>query len=311
VVPQYMQVPPSMPLSDAAWIMCRAAEPGRTCHHLVVRAVTGGRLGVFSALDVTRALHGLPTELDVAKAGADGTTVDAVMKLVAAVPRCKPEDTIREALGTLDLFCQNASLVVDGDDVLGLITPRCALQALAAGVPRDLSVGAWMRTRHTPDVPREVPRGTSIKEAAAIMTTHSLHHLLVVDLPSTKPVGVLSALDLARAVVSMNYHCPFVSLGWLRRMNVPTSFSLLAPTDALKGSSSRKRPAMGLAADAPDGSRPRVGASASNEGGATGGEGHSDSSSSGSGVVDDDLTEGFIVKGSSDEGVGTGLLRPL
>jgi len=225
-LPIQLQVPPSTSLMEAASLMLSAAEPGRSCHHLVVKDLPGDWLGVFSALDVARALHGLPTELDVAKTGADDTTVGMVMKPLDSVPKCEPTDTVRFALSTLDISGQNAVLVEDKiGRVLGLVTPRCALQALAQAVPYDCTVADWMRLRKTPEGPREVVLGTRLADAATIMTTHSLHHLLVVEHLGEMPVGILSSLDLVRGIVSMTSRCPFVSLGWLWRSRGPTSFS--------------------------------------------------------------------------------------
>lgn len=109
--------------------MLSAAEPGHTCHHLVVRAIDGQWLGVFSALDIARALHSLPSELEVAKTGADQTTIDMIMKPITTVPECRPSDTMYIALNALDIYCQNAAVVADEDGFHGLITARCALQA--------------------------------------------------------------------------------------------------------------------------------------------------------------------------------------
>lgn len=257
-VPQHLQVPPSMPLTEAASLMLTATEPGHTCHHLVVRAVTGGWLGIFSALDVARAIHGLSSELDVAKAGADQVLVDMIMKPLAIVPKCKPTDRIRDALCTLDIFGENATLVEDSNGVHGLITPRCALQALTNGVPRDRCIAAWLQSRQSQDGPREVLLGSPMVDAAAVMAKHSLHHLLVVEARGARPRGVLSSLDVVRGVASTNYRCPFLTLGWLRQL-APGSFSLQAPQETL--TVSHKRPGSAVAGDegvAPAGVRPRV-----------------------------------------------------
>jgi len=242
----HLQVPPSMPLTEAAALMLEAAEPGRTCHHLVVRSITGGWLGVFSALDIARAIHGLSSELEVARTGADQMTVGKAMKPSIYVPRCKPTDSIRHALGTLDIFGQNAVLVVgEEDDIQGLITPRCALRALAEGVPPDCSVSSWLKGRKESEGPREILLSAPLTEAAAMMTAHSLHHLLAVETLGGTVQGVISSLDLARGVASINYTCPFVTLRWLWLFGGPTSFSLQAPRSALR--STHKRPGSPLA----------------------------------------------------------------
>ncbi|CAE8640626.1 unnamed protein product [Polarella glacialis] len=239
-VPPHLLVPPGMPLTDAASLMLSAAEPGRPCHHLVVKAATGGWLGVFSSLDVARALQSLSSELDKARVGADQTTVDVVMKPVATVPTCRAGATIRDALCELDIFGQNAVLVADGNGKSHLITPRCALQALAEGVPQDRSVAAWIQSRRVSDgAPREILLGSKLSEAAAIMVAHCLHHLLVMEASGGGPAGVLSSLDVVRGIASINYCCPFASLGWLRTLK-DRHFSLHAPHEA--GKAEKKKP---------------------------------------------------------------------
>eukprot|EP00928_Gymnodinium_smaydae_P014063 TRINITY_DN15099_c0_g5_i2.p1 TRINITY_DN15099_c0_g5~~TRINITY_DN15099_c0_g5_i2.p1 ORF type:complete len:695 (-),score=113.56 TRINITY_DN15099_c0_g5_i2:173-2032(-) len=240
-VPLHLQVSPSMHLTEAASLMLRAAEPGRPCHHLVVTGADGEWLGVFSSLDVTRALQGLSSEVEVAKSGADLTSVDAVMKPGGVVPHCKLGDTLRDALSVLDIFGQNAAFVIDKNEVCGLITSRCALQAFAEGVPQDRSVASWLQNLRTPDGPREVARGTPLLEAAALMTAHSLHHLLVVEFPSSRPVGLLSSMDIVRGVASINFNCPFVSLAWLRSVSGGDNFGVQGPDRALN-EPLRKRP---------------------------------------------------------------------
>lgn len=225
VVPVYLQVTPTAHLVEAGAIMLSSTEPGRACHHLAVRAVTGGWLGVFSALDVARALHNLSTQLDLAKAGLDNLTVEAIMKPTDIIPTCHPSEPIKDALSKLDVFSQSAVMIVEGDQVFGLITPRCAVEAIARGVLPDTTVEDWLKTRRIPEGPREVLRDASVKQAADIMTKHALHHLLVVREPGSKPVGVLSALDLVRSLVSTHHRFPFLTLGWLRQLGVPASFA--------------------------------------------------------------------------------------
>jgi len=237
---RHFQVPPTMRLTEAAQLMLTAAEPSHTCHHLVVRTAIGGFLGVFSALDIARALHALPSELEASKAGLDETSVDETMRPSSMVPTCKPTDTIQEALGTLDMFGQHSAFVMAADGAfLGLITPRCALHAFADGVPKDEQILAWLQRGRGADAHRQIMLGSKLSEAASVMASNGLHHLLVVEERGTTPVGVLSALDVARGVVSLNSQCPFVSLGWLRLFGGITNFSLQAPREALQAA--RKR----------------------------------------------------------------------
>lgn len=225
-VPNYLQVPPSMRLLQAGALMLQGAQPGRSCHHLVVRAVTDSAwLGVFSALDIARALHHLSSRLDAARLNVDGLIVDSVMKPVEAVPTCSTSGTLRDVLGQLLQSGQTAAVVMDGETSLGLITHRCAVHGFAAGVSPCITIGEWMRARQLPEGPREVLSRTSIVEAATLMLEHKLHHLVVVEYFGGATVGVVSALDIVRGVVSVHQECPFVTLSWLRRLGVPLTFA--------------------------------------------------------------------------------------
>merc|ERR1719215_340184 len=74
-------VPPATRLTDAAALMLGASRPGlEPCRHLVVKGTGLGWEGVFSALDVARALCSLGSELEVAKTGVDSLKVSMVMK---------------------------------------------------------------------------------------------------------------------------------------------------------------------------------------------------------------------------------------
>jgi len=248
--PSYWQALPSTPVTEAASLLLSAAEPHHTCHHLVVKDSLGEWLGVFSALDLARALNSLSSELDIAKTGVEETTVGMVMKLLEFLPRCEPTDTIRDALTVFDISGQNGVLVEDDEKVHGLITPRCAIEALAREVPPSCTVAAWLLdSRRSQEAPREVLINTSLANAANIMVTHALHHLLVVEQPGGPPMGVLSSLDLARGIVSINYHCPFMSLSWLRHFVGPTSVAQEA-ADAEKETGKHKRPGSTVVGDA-------------------------------------------------------------
>jgi len=221
-VPEQLIVSPAMPLTDAASLMLGAAQPGRVYHHLLVKGLDGRWLGVFSALDIARGLCGLCSDMQVAMAFAEQTTVSMVMKPMDVVPTCRPSDTIHGALSSLLASGQHAAAVADERGVHGLVTPRCALQALATGASHECSVSMWLQHRRRADVPREVTPDCKLLKAAQIMAEHSLHHLLVAE-PDKPPVGVLSSLDLARGVASSNCPCPFLSLAWLRLCKGPNS----------------------------------------------------------------------------------------
>jgi CBS domain-containing protein len=83
----------------------------------------------------------------------------------------------------------------DGDDLWGVVSDLDV--AAAAGV-RDLAsqtAGGSAATAVLMVSPHE-----SLRRAAQLMTEHATAHLVVADPSSGRPVGVLSTLDVARAL---------------------------------------------------------------------------------------------------------------
>jgi CBS domain-containing protein len=107
-------------------------------------------------------------------------TVDATTSLTDAAARMCDRDV-------------GAILVVDGEQLTGILTERDILRAVAQGqVASD--VGAWM-TPHPETVEADEPT----RQAASIMIHSGFRHLPVLDGP--KPVGIVSIRDLMREVV--------------------------------------------------------------------------------------------------------------
>ncbi len=86
-----------------------------------------------------------------------------------------------------------AILVVAGDQLIGILTERDILRAVAQGKVAD-DVGAWM-TPHPETVEAEEPT----RQAASIMIHSGFRHLPVLD--GARPVGIVSIRDLMREVV--------------------------------------------------------------------------------------------------------------
>jgi CBS domain-containing protein len=237
--PKHVMVPPSTPLTEAAALLLSASAQGRPCHHLVVKGTqkeTSGWAGVFSALDVSRGLCILGSNLEVARTGADELSVSAAMKPISTIPTCRPDDTLLRALSILVNQHHGMAMVVGEDGTyIGAITARCALQAMSKGVLLQCLVADWLHGQQAAFaqvMPRLLPPTARLLDAASVMVSNNMHHLIIAepsaDAASIVPLGVLSSLDLARGVAAMRSSCPFVSLGWLRLCRGPNTCAVWA-----------------------------------------------------------------------------------
>lgn len=101
------------------------------------------------------------------------------------------DDTLVEAARKMWKQQTGSLLVIDGEDLVGIITERDILKAVATGT--DLA-----ETRISEVMSKDVitvPPGASLREAAKIMADRWIRHLPVVD--NGKLVGVVSQRDLA------------------------------------------------------------------------------------------------------------------
>ena len=84
-------------------------------------------------------------------------------------------------------------LVVDGERLVGLLTARDVLGAVAHGVsPGDAAVGRWMTAS-----PITVTVSTTLDKAETLMTEYGIHHLPVVE--NERPVGIVGLRDVTRS----------------------------------------------------------------------------------------------------------------
>ena len=115
-----------------------------------------------------------------------GQTAARVAEVMSADPLVvAPEDTLGEVAERLSDLDVGSALVAEYGRLIGIITPRDLLHAIAGRVhPSEARVRQWM----TAD-PITVSRTTPLEAARILMTEHHVHHLPVVD--GEQPVGVL------------------------------------------------------------------------------------------------------------------------
>ena len=101
------------------------------------------------------------------------------------------DDTLAEAARKMWKQQTGSLLVMDGEDLVGIITERDVLKAAATGASMD-------ETRISQVMSKDlvtVGPGTSLREAAKVMADRWIRHLPVLD--AGRLVGILSQRDLA------------------------------------------------------------------------------------------------------------------
>ncbi|TMK84215.1 MAG: CBS domain-containing protein [Actinobacteria bacterium] len=103
----------------------------------------------------------------------------------------QPDDTLAEAARKMWKQQTGSLLVMDGEDLVGILTERDVLKAVATGARlEDTRISEVM----SKDLVTVGPQ-TSLREAAKIMADRWIRHLPVVD--GGRLVGVISQRDLA------------------------------------------------------------------------------------------------------------------
>ena len=101
-----------------------------------------------------------------------------------------PADTLRAAAGQMWKRQTGSLLVMEGEELLGIVTERDLMKAVASGADLDVTPVSAVMTRAVLTVTPE----TSLADAARHMATRWIRHLpVVVD---AKVVGMVSQRDL-------------------------------------------------------------------------------------------------------------------
>jgi CBS domain-containing protein len=102
----------------------------------------------------------------------------------------RPDDSVASAARKMREEQTGSLLVTDGEQLVGIITERDVLRVVAEDVPLDTPISEVM----SKDLVTAEP-GTSLREAARIMTERWIRHLPVLE--GGRLVGIVSQRDLA------------------------------------------------------------------------------------------------------------------
>jgi CBS domain-containing protein len=105
-----------------------------------------------------------------------------------------PGDTLPQVAQRMVERDVGAVIVLEGETLVGILTERDVLRAVAAGITDDTLVADWM-TRD----PETMEPGDTTAHAAVLMIHGGFRHLPLVD--GSEVVGMLSIRDLMRVVL--------------------------------------------------------------------------------------------------------------
>src|SRR5438034_7290426 len=102
-----------------------------------------------------------------------------------------PDELLGSAAARMAERRVGAALIFEGDRLIGILSERDVLRAVAAGGVESAQVSEWM----TPN-PETIELDDSLDHAAVLMIHGGFRHLPVVD--NGRAVGILSIRDLVR-----------------------------------------------------------------------------------------------------------------
>jgi sulfide:quinone oxidoreductase len=119
-----------------------------------------------------------------------------------------PEDTLGEIAERMRDRDVGSAVVSDFGRLIGILTSRDLLDAFAGRAhPSEARARQWMTSE-----PITVDATTPLTVALQLMTDHDIHHLPVVE--GERPVGMVGARQVARAVAELARTRPQVGLGF-------------------------------------------------------------------------------------------------
>jgi CBS domain-containing protein len=129
------------------------------------------------------------------------TTIDLAQVTIGAamhtgVITCSLDTPLREVAETMAKERVHCVVAHDGDGSLWGVVSDLDLVAVASARDIDIRTAGGMAA--TPVV--LVAPDDSVEHAAQLMTENAISHLVVVEPETGRPVGVLSTLDIARAL---------------------------------------------------------------------------------------------------------------
>jgi CBS domain-containing protein len=104
------------------------------------------------------------------------------------------DDRLREAARRMDERGVGAVLVLEEERLIGILTERDLMKAVARGFSEEAKVGEWM-TRH----PETIESSDATDHAASLMIHGGFRHLPV--LQEDRVAGIISIRDLMRVAL--------------------------------------------------------------------------------------------------------------
>jgi CBS domain-containing protein len=144
--------------------------------------------------------------LEASRTGPSLEQLQVADAMHPGVVTCPLETPLREVARMMALYRIHAVVAfgessddVPGPGLWGVVSDLDLVRAVGAGELDGRTAGGTAVTPVVLVAPNEL-----LTRAAQLMTEHDVTHLVVMDPQSTRPIGVLSTLDIARALVGLS-----------------------------------------------------------------------------------------------------------